>query len=58
MKDGRSVHSASLVDLCHVKQSELAKHLQIYKERVVPREGTASRTRWIQSSAHGARKAS
>ena len=27
-KDGRSVHFASFVDLCHLKHSELAKHFE------------------------------
>ena len=35
LKDGRFVHSASLMDLCHLKRSELATHLQKYQGRVV-----------------------
>ena len=34
-KDGRTVHFASLMDFCHLKTAELAKHLQTHKERVV-----------------------
>ena len=36
--DGKTVHVANLMDLCNLKNAELAKHLQIYKARVVLRE--------------------
>ena len=32
---GRTVHFASLMDLCHLKNSELEPQFQIYKGRVV-----------------------
>ena len=35
--EGRTVHFASLMDLCHLKNSELEPQLQKYKGRVVPR---------------------
>ena len=34
---GRKVHFASLVDLCHLKNSESERQYQKYKGRVVPR---------------------
>ena len=34
-KDGKTVHFANLMDLCHLKNAELAKHLQKLKVRVV-----------------------
>ena len=36
-KDGKTVHFSNLVNLCHVKNVELAKHLQKYKGRGVLR---------------------
>ena len=33
--EGKTVHFANLMDLCHMKKAELAKHLQKYKGRVV-----------------------
>ena len=36
-KDGRKVHSASLMDLCHLKNAELETKHQKYKGRVVLR---------------------
>ena len=38
-KDGKTVHISNLKDLCHLKNAELAKHLQKYKGRVVLRRG-------------------
>ena len=37
-KGGKTVHFANLMDLCHLKNAELAKHHQKYKGRVVLRE--------------------
>ena len=36
-KEGGTFHFASLTDVCRVRQAELAKHLQTYRERVVLR---------------------
>ena len=36
---GRKVHFASLMDLCHLKKSELEPQFQKYKGRVVLRGG-------------------
>ena len=33
-KDGQPVHFASLMDLCHLKHSVFAKHLQAYKNDI------------------------
>ena len=33
-KEGRTVHFASLMDLCHLKNSELEQQFQKYKGRV------------------------
>ena len=30
-KEGTTVHLANLMDLCHLKNAELAKHLQKYQ---------------------------
>ena len=54
-KDGRSVHFASRMDLCHLKHSNLEKHLQTYKGRVVFLGGQRQRRQWIQCSNHGGR---
>ena len=35
--EGRKVHFASLMDLCHLKNSELEPHYQKYRSRVVLR---------------------
>ena len=45
---GRLVRFASLMDLCHVKRSELAKHLEQYKGRDVLRVGQRQRRQWTQ----------
>ena len=37
---GRKVHFASLMDICHLKNSELEPQFQKYKGRVVLRDGT------------------
>ena len=37
-KEGKTIHFANLVDLCHLKNAELARHLQSCKGRVVLRE--------------------
>ena len=42
-KDGRLVHFASLMDICHLKHSELAKHLQTRKEEGRAPEGQDQR---------------
>ena len=34
-KDGKTVHFADLMDLCHLKNAEVAKHLQIFREQVL-----------------------
>ena len=34
-KDGKTVHCANLMNLCHLKNAELPKHLQKFKGRVV-----------------------
>ena len=39
-KDGKTVHFAIMMDLCHLKNAELAKHLRKYKGRVVLQEDT------------------
>ena len=39
-KDGKTVHFVNLMDLCRLKNAELAKHLQKYKGRVVLLEDT------------------
>ena len=36
-KEGRKVHFASLMDLCHLKNAELERKHQKYKGRVVLR---------------------
>ena len=36
-KEGRKVHFASLMDICHLKNAELEAKHQIYKGRVVLR---------------------
>ena len=38
--EGRKVHFASLMDLCHLKNSELEPKFQKYKGRVVLRSDT------------------
>ena len=37
--EGKPVHFANLMDLCHLRNAELEKHFQTYKERVVLRRG-------------------
>ena len=54
-KDGKTVHFANLMDLCHLKNAELAKHLQKYKERVALRGDNVKKRRRIQRSIHRAR---
>ena len=34
-KDGKTIHFANLMDVCHLKSAELAKHFHKCKERVV-----------------------
>ena len=42
----KTVHFANLMDLCHLKNAELAKHLQKFTgERVVLQRGTTSKTK-------------
>ena len=36
-KDGQTVHFAKLMDFCHLKNAEVAKHVQKYKGQVVLR---------------------
>ena len=38
-KEGRTVHFATLLDLCHLKHSDLEQKIQKYKRRVVLRGG-------------------
>ena len=40
-KDGQSVQVARVMDICHLKNAEFAKHLQMYKKRDVLREDNA-----------------
>ena len=47
--DGKTIHVVNLIDLCHLKNVELATHLQKYKERVVLRVHRPRR-RWMQAS--------
>ena len=44
-KDGKTVHFANLIDLCHLKNAELATHFQKYKGRVVLRGRMMSKTK-------------
>ena len=54
-KDGRRVHFTNLMDFCHLKNTELAKHLQKYKERVRSGRGQRRQRRRIHRSIHRAR---
>ena len=49
-KDVRSAHFASLMDLCHLKHSELAKQLQKYIGERRASVGQRQRRQWVQSS--------
>ena len=42
--DGKTLHFANLINSCHLKNAELTKHLQKYKERVVLMVKTTSKT--------------
>ena len=44
-KSGQSVHLAQLMSICSIKFAELAKHLQVYKGRIVFR-GDIARDEW------------
>ena len=52
-QDGRLVHVATLVDFCHVKHSELARHVQTHKGSRA-QGAQRRRRRWIQCRTHGA----
>ena len=41
-KNWKTVHFANLMDLCHLKNVELAKHTGKYKERVVLRRDSVN----------------
>ena len=43
-RDGRMVHVATMMDLCHLKNSELEEKFQKYKGRVVLRGGVLWKT--------------
>ena len=44
-KDGKTVHFANLMDLCHLKDAELAKHLQKIQEASCALEEKTSKTK-------------
>ena len=52
---GHTVYFASLMDLCHLKNSELEPQLQKWKGRVVLRGDIRERWFWILCSIHRAR---
>ena len=56
--DGRAAHSASLMDLFHLKHAEFANHTQKYIGRVVLRERQGQERRRIQSSIPGTMRVS
>ena len=50
-KEGKSVHFASLMDICHLKNSELEPQFRKYKGRVVHREHCIYRS--VSGQNHG-----
>ena len=55
-KDGKSVHFANLMDLCHLKNAELARHLPKYEGRVVLRGDMIKDEQGYSGSIHRARR--
>ena len=53
--EGRKVHFASLMDLCHLQKSELEPQYQKYKGRVVLRGENRETRLWLLCSVHRAR---
>ena len=53
--EGRTVHFASLMDICHLTNSEFGPKFQKYKGRVVLRGDIAKKRFWLLRSIYGAR---